>query len=381
MISISRLCCGTAETMDSLRYGDEKHKRPVVVWNMTRRCNLSCIHCYSSSQNIRYSNELTTDEGKKLISDLASFGSPVLLFSGGEPMIREDLPELAEFAVDQGMRVVLSTNGTLLTRELAYTFKKIGVSYVGVSVDGMEKTHDVFRGVKGAFDMTLRGIRICRDEGIKVGMRVTMNRKNVADIPALFELIDKENIPRACFYHLVYSGRGSMLVNEDLSQDEKRRVLDLIMDRTTALFNQGKPKEILTVDNHADGPYVYMRLLEKDPERAREAISLLAVNEGNSSGTGIGCVSWDGEVHADQFWRGVSFGNVRERPFSTIWMDTSNELMFKLKDRKKYVKGRCADCRWLDICGGNFRARAEAVTGDIWAPDPACYLTGEEIAK
>ncbi|MGD1151684.1 MAG: 12,18-didecarboxysiroheme deacetylase [Syntrophales bacterium] len=381
MISISRLCCGTAETMDSLRYGSEKHKRPVVVWNMTRRCNLNCIHCYSSSQNIKYSNELTTDEGKKLISDLASFGSPVLLFSGGEPMIRKDLPELAEFAVDQGMRVVLSTNGTLLTRELAYTFKKIGVSYVGVSIDGMEKTHDGFRGVEGAFDMTLRGIRICRDEGIKVGMRVTMNRKNVADIPALFELIEKENIPRACFYHLVYSGRGSRLVKEDLSQDEKRRVLDLIMDKTMDLFNRGKPKEILTVDNHADGPYVYMRLLEEDPERASEAMSLLMVNEGNSSGSGIGCVSWDGEVHADQFWRGVSFGNVRERPFSKIWMDTSNELMFRLKDRKKYVKGRCADCRWLDICGGNFRARAEAVTGDIWAPDPACYLTEKEIAK
>jgi Fe-coproporphyrin III synthase len=381
MISISRLCCGTAETMDSLRYGGEKHKRPVVVWNMTRRCNLNCIHCYSSSQDIRYSNELTTDEGKKLISDLASFGSPVLLFSGGEPMIREDLPELAEFAVDQGMRVVLSTNGTLLTRELAYIFKRIGVSYIGVSVDGMEKTHDGFRGVKGAFDMTLRGIRICRDEGIKVGMRVTMNRKNVADIPALFERIEKENIPRACFYHLVYSGRGSRLVKEDLSPDEKRRVLDLIMDKTMNLFNRGKPKEILTVDNHADGPYVYMRLLKEDPERAREAMSLLMVNEGNSSGSGIGCVSWDGEVHADQFWRGVSFGNVRVRPFSTIWMDTSNELMFKLKDRKKYVKGRCADCRWLGICGGNFRARAEAVTGDIWASDPACYLTEKETAK
>ena len=340
--------------MDLLRYGGEKHKRPVVVWNMTRRCNLNCIHCYSNSQNIRYSNELTTDEGKKLISDLASFGSPVLLFSGGEPMIREDLPELAEFAVDQGMRVVVSTNGTLLTRELAYTFKKIGVSYVGVSVDGMEKTHDNFRGVKGAFDMTLRGIRICRDEGIKVGMRVTMNRKNVADIPALFELIEKENIPRACFYHLVYSGRGSKLVNEDLSQNEKRRVLDLIMDKTMDMSNRGKSKEILTVDNHADGPYVYMRLLEKDLERAREAMSLLMVNEGNSSGSGIGCVSWDGEVHADQFWRGVSFGNVGERPFSKIWMDTSNVLMFMLKDRKKYVKGRCADCRWLYILRWKF---------------------------
>lgn len=381
MISISRLCCGTTETMDALRYGSEKHRRPVVVWNTTRSCNLKCIHCYSSSRNIRYSNELTTDEGKILISDLASFGSPVLLFSGGEPIVREDLPELAEFAVDKGMRVVISTNGTLLTRKVAYNFRKIGVSYVGVSIDGMQKTHDSFRGVKGAFDMTMNGIRICRDEGIKVGMRVTMNRKNLADIPALFELIEKENIPRACFYHLVYSGRGSRLVNEDLSQNEKRLVLDLIVDKTMDLFQRGKPKEILSVDNHADGPYVYMRLLKDNPELAREAMSLLMVNEGNSSGSGIGCVSWDGEVHADQFWRDISFGNVRERPFSEIWMDTSNELMFKLKEKKRYVKGRCAVCRWLDICGGNFRARAEAVTGDMWAPDPACYLTENEIAK
>ena len=367
--------------MDALRYGSEKHKRPVVVWNMTRRCNLKCIHCYSSSRNIRYRNELTTDEGKKLISDLAAFGSPVILFSGGEPLMREDLPELVKFAVDRGIRAVISTNGTLLTKKTAEILKKTGISYAGVSLDGMQKSHDRFRGVEGAFDMTLKGIRTCRDEGIKVGIRFTINRKNFSDIPALFELIEKENIPRACFYHLVYSGRGSLLIDEDLSHGETRKVVDLIMDRTRDLFERGKPKELLTVDNHADGPYVYMRLSREDPARAAEALSLLMVNEGNSSGNGIGCVSWDGEVYADQFWRGISFGNVRKRPFSEIWMDTSNELIVQLKDKKKYVTGRCSTCRWLDICGGNFRARAEAVTGDIWAPDPACYLTEREIAQ
>jgi 12,18-didecarboxysiroheme deacetylase len=381
MISISRLYCGAAETMDALRYGSDKHKRPVVVWNMTRRCNLKCMHCYSNSRNIQYKNELSTDEGKKLISDLASFGSPVILFSGGEPLMREDLPELAQFAVDRGLRSVISTNATLITKKMADILKKIGISYVGVSLDGMEKTHDRFRGVKGAFDMTLTGIRICRDAGIKVGVRFTMNRKNFADIPAIFDLIEEENIPRACFYHLVYSGRGSKLIDEDLSHDEARKVIDIIMDRTRDLFSRGKPKEILTVDNHADGPYVYMRMRREDHERAKEVLSLLQVNEGNSSGIGIGCVSWDGEVYADQFWRDVSFSNVRKRPFSEIWLDTSNELMLKLKDKKKYVKGRCSVCRWLDICGGNFRARAEAVTGDIWAPDPACYLTEKEIEK
>ncbi|HVO65872.1 MAG TPA: 12,18-didecarboxysiroheme deacetylase [Syntrophales bacterium] len=381
MISISRLYCGAAETMDALRYGSEKHKRPVVVWNMTRRCNLKCIHCYSNSRNVQYKNELTTVEGKKLISDLAAFGSPVILFSGGEPLMREDLPELVQFALDQGMRAVISTNATLLTKKMADVLKKTGISYVGVSLDGMKITHDRFRGVKGAFDMTLKGIRICRDAGIKVGVRFTMNRKNFSDIPAIFDLIEEENIPRACFYHLVYSGRGSKLIEEDLSHEESRKVIDIIVNRTHDLFERGKLKEILTVDNHADGPYLYLRTQKEDPERAKEILSLLQVNEGNSSGIGIGCVSWDGEVYADQFWRDISFGNVRTRPFSEIWIDTSNELMMRLKDKKKYVKGRCAVCRWLDICGGNFRARAEAVTGDIWAPDPACYLTEDEIAK
>lgn len=393
MIGISKLYCGGVEPSDVLRYGAEsgklpshllqfsKDKRPVVVWNATRRCNLKCIHCYSSSQNVQYGYELKTEEGKKLIADLAAFGSPVILFSGGEPLLRRDLPELIQFAVDKGMRAVISTNGTLITKERATIFSKMGLSYVGVSIDGMKATHDRFRGVKGAFDATIRGIRNCQDTGIKVGVRFTITRKNYKEIPAIFDFIEKENIPRACFYHLVYSGRGSALVEEDLSHEETRNVVDMIMDRTRDLFDRGMSKEILTVDNHADGPYVYLRLLREDPERAKEVLELLKMNEGNSSGRGIGCVSWDGEVHADQFWRNIVFGNVRKRPFSEIWMDTSNELMAQLKDRRSHVKGRCAACRWLDVCGGNFRARSEAVTGDIWAPDPACYLTDEEIEK
>jgi Fe-coproporphyrin III synthase len=393
MIGISKLYCGAVEPSDVLRYGREserlpshllqfsKDKRPVVVWNATRRCNLKCIHCYSNSRNIHYDDELTTEEGMRLISDLAAFGSPVILFSGGEPTMRDDLPDLAQFAVDQGMRAVISTNGTLLTKKMVDIFKGIGLSYVGVSLDGMRDIHDHFRGVHGAFDMAMKGIRICQDAGIKVGIRFTLNRKNAHDIPAIFDLLEEENIPRACFYHLVYSGRGSKLREEDLSHTETRKTVDLIMDRTRDLFDRGKPKEILTVDNHADGPYIYLKMLKEDPKRAEEVLALLRMNEGNNSGHGIGCVSWNGNVHADQFWRNISFGNVRMRPFSDIWMDTSNELMAKLKEKKKFVTGRCATCRWLDVCGGNFRARAESVTGDIWAPDPACYLTDEETKQ
>jgi len=278
------------------------------------------------------------------------------------------------------MRAVLSTNGTLLTREKVAVLKKIGLSYIGVSLDGLQATHDRFRGVAGSFEAAMNGIRICREEGIKGGVRFTINRKNTADIPAIFDLLEAENIPRVCFYHLVYSGRGSALVAEDLSHEETRRTVDLILDRTRDLFDRGLPKEVLTVDNHADGPYLYLRLLKEDPRRAAEVLELLKMNEGNSSGNGIGCISWDGEVHPDQFWRGISLGNVRRKPFSEIWTNPDNELLTRLKNKKPHLQGRCATCRWLDVCGGNFRARAEAVTGDFWAPDPACYLTDEEIS-
>ncbi len=394
MIGISKLYCGTIEPSDVLRYGRKssnlpshllqfsKDKKPVVVWNITRRCNLRCIHCYSQSRDIEYTNELTTQQGKELIDDLAHFGVPVVLFSGGEPLMREDLPELASYTISKGMRAVISTNGTLIDRKMAKRLKEIGLSYVGVSLDGMQETNDRFRGVKGSFDSALEGMRNCKRENIKVGLRFTINKKNVADIPAIFRLLEEENIPRVCFYHLVYAGRGSKLIKEDLTYEESRKVVNLIMDKTKELHERGFPIEVLTVDNHCDGPYIYLRLLKEDKKRAQEVYELLKMNHGNSSGIGIGCVSWDGSVHPDQFWRHYSLGNVTKRKFSEIWMDTSNELMAGLKNRKSLIQAnadRCAGCKWFDVCNGNFRVRAEAVYGNVWADDPACYLTDEEI--
>ena len=391
MIGISKLYCGTVEPSDALRYGRDsatlpshllqfsEDKRPVVVWNVTRKCNLKCVHCYAHATEESVSDELTTDEGKALIDDLSGFGVPVILFSGGEPLVRKDLPELAEYAVQKGMRAVISTNGTLITRKMAQTLKDIGLSYVGISLDGMEAINDRFRGVKGAFKSALNGITNCQAAGIKVGLRFTINKFNLKEIPHIF-LLEEMEIPRVCFYHLVYAGRGSKLVEDDLSHEETRQAVDLIIDRTRDLHERGKPKEVLTVDNHADGPYLYLRMKQENPQRAAEIMKLLQWNEGNNSGRGIGCISWNGDIHADQFWRHHSFGNIRQRPFSEIWTDTSDPLMKKLKEKKHHVKGRCATCRWLDICAGNFRVRAEATSGDLWAPDPACYLTDEEIA-
>ena len=390
MIGISKLYCGTTEPSDALRYGRRSEdlpshllqfsidKRPVVVWNITKRCNLKCVHCYAHATPQAQDNELSTDEGKALINDLADFKAPVLLFSGGEPLMRKDLPELAGYAVKKGMRAVISTNGTLIHEDTAKVLKDIGLSYVGISLDGGRAINDRFRGVHGAFDAALKGIDNCRKAGIKVGLRFTINKFNVGEVPLLFDILEERSIPRICFYHLVYAGRGSLLVKDDLSHAETRKVVDLIIDRTKDLHDRNLPKEVLTVDNHADGPYLYLRLLKEDPDRAAQVLELLQMNDGNNSGRGIGCVSWDGEVHADQFWRHHSFGNVRKRPFSEIWTDTSEPLMGKLKEKKKHVTGRCAACKWLDICGGNFRVRAEATTDDLWAPDPACYLTDEE---
>jgi radical SAM protein with 4Fe4S-binding SPASM domain len=277
------------------------------------------------------------------------------------------------------MRAVISTNGTLITRDKAEELKHIGLSYVGVSLDGMEAVNDRFRKKKGAFREALAGIKNCQEVGLKVGLRFTINTMNIDEIPRIFDLLEENRIPRVCFYHLVYAGRGSDLLDHALEHQETRKAVDLIIDRTKALHDKGIPAEVLTVDNHADGPYVYLRMVEESNSRADDVLSLLKMNEGNNSGRGIGCISWDGSVHADQFWRHYSFGNVLERPFSEIWSDLSNPLMAKLKEKKKHIKGRCSTCKWLDICAGNFRVRAEAVSDDTWAPDPACYLTDEEI--
>lgn len=391
MIGISKLYCGTVEPSDVLRYGREssqlpshllqfsEDKRPVVILNLTRRCNLKCIHCYAGSGETAAQDELSTVELLRVLDDLAEFGCPVVLFSGGEPLLHPDIVMLAQHAVASGMRAVISSNGTLITPEKAAELASAGLSYIGISLDGSRETHDEFRAVKGAFDMALNGLRNAREAGIKTGVRFTMTKRNIDDIPCIMEILEAENIPRICFYHLVYTGRGKELLNEALSHSTTREIIDKIIAHTSDFHKRGKKIEVLTVDNHCDGPYLYLRLLRENPNRANEVMELLKYNGGNSSGSGVSSINWDGSVYPDQFWRNHILGNVRERPFGDIWTDKNNDFLIKLKNKKHYVTGRCARCRFLEICGGNFRARAEAVSKDIWAPDPACYLNDREI--
>ena len=382
MINVTKLYCGKPTPGDELRYTRSfSERKPVVVWNCTQRCNLRCIHCYAGSRDQAYEGELNTNEARRMIEDLAGFGVPVLLFSGGEPLMRHDLFELGAYARELRIRPVLSTNGTLIDQQTAARIRDSGFAYAGVSLDGMAATNDRFRGCIGAFDDALRGIENCLRIGQHVGLRLTLTRSNTQDLAAIFDLIDQVGIPRACFYHLVYSGRGSRMAEEDLPRDQAREAVDTIIDRTADFDCRGVGTEILTVDNHCDGPYLYMRMVRENRPDASEVLRLLELNGGNASGVAIGCISNTGDVYPDQFWRTHTLGNVRQRPFSEIWTDTSDPIMAGLKDRKLLLKGRCAatNCRWIDVCNGNFRARAVAVYDDPWMQDPACYLSDEEI--
>lgn len=389
MISVTKLLFAREYYGDSLRYTKNAHAvrngagegmGPVVVWNSTKTCNLKCRHCYMNSDSQKYQNELTTDEAKKFIDDLADFKVPVLLFSGGEPLIRPDFFELAEYAQAKGVRPTLSTNGTLITREVAQRIKNIGVGYVGISLDGLKDVNDKFRGVEGAYDKAMKGIQNCVAVGQRVGLRFTINHHNIQELDNIFDFIERENINRVCFYHLVYSGRGNAMMDQDVTAEESRKAMDIIIRRTQDFEDRGLEKEILTVDNHCDGVYMYIKALkEGNTKQAEQIKKYISMNGGNRSGIAFGEVDPLGYVHPDQFTQHHTFGNVRERKFGDIWTDLSHPIMAGLKDRKPLLKGRCSKCQFLNNCNGNFRTRAEASTGDFWESDPSCYLTDEEI--
>ncbi len=390
MISVTKLLFNDEYFGDSLRYshasrgaahGTTSGSGPVVVWNSTRTCNLKCIHCYMDSDARKYQDELTTEEAKRFIDDLAEFRVPVLLFSGGEPLIRPDFFELAEYTAERGIRPTLSTNGTLITREVAQRIKDIGVGYVGISLDGLREVNDKFRGREGAFQAAMEGIQNCVAVGQRVGLRFTINSHNLAELDNIFDFIEEEQIDRVCFYHLVYSGRGNRMVDEDVTPQQSRQAMETIIRRAVDFEERGLKKEILTVDNHCDGVYIYLRTLQDNPEKAQQIKDLIGMNGGNRSGIAFGEVDPLGYVHPDQFTQHITFGNVRERKFGDIWTDISHPVLAGMKNRKPLLKGRCAQCQYLDICNGNFRTRAEAVTGDFWESDPACYLTDQEIGR
>ncbi|MBJ7455145.1 MAG: radical SAM protein [Thermoleophilia bacterium] len=383
MLNVTALL-GRPSATDDLRYGHGSRlrsgaeRRPVVVWNCTRSCNLSCRHCYSDSTAQRY-DELTTDEAMEFLDDIAAFGSPALLLSGGEPFMRPDLLEVMTEARSRGLAVTISSNGTMVTPERARAVAAAGVRYVGISVDGLEADHDAFRGRRGAYRRSLAGIAALKAEGVRVGVRVTLTATAIAALPDIFAMIEREGIDRACFYHLVPAGRG--VSQEAVAPPGVRAAVESIFAWSEDLVERDAPVEVLTVDNYADGPALYLRELGRDPEVATRIHERLSWNGGarNASGTGLAAVDWEGRVKPDQFWGGPVLGSVRERPLSQIWTDPPPELE-RLRRRSDNLTGRCSGCRFLGLCGGGLASRALASGAGLEGSDPGCHLRDEEIA-
>ena len=391
LIGFTKLLCGTATISDVMR---ERHghgampanllqfsseRSPVVVWNITSQCNLKCRHCYIEATEAAKDNEMTTADGMAFIDDLAEMKVPVLMFSGGEPLVRPDLFELAAYAVEKGLRIVLSTNGTLIDDFTAQLIKEAGFQYVGVSIDGCEETHDMFRGEKGAFAAAIAGIRAAKAAGNRTGVRFTLNSLNKRDLPAVLDLIEQEKIDRFCMYHLVYAGRGGDMKNLDVTLDEKSEVAQLLIDKALDFDRRGVELEILTTDNHADGLYLLDYIAKTNPARVPEVRQLLELHGGCSAGDRMADVDYLGNVHPCQFWSDLTLGNVRERKFSEIWNDleANDGILARLRTKPAQLNAQCGKCSQNRLCGG-CRIRA-SVDGDIWGDDPACFWT--DVAK
>ena len=352
---------------------------PVVIWNLIRRCNLTCKHCYATSADKDFPGELSTAEVFALMDDLKAYGVPVLILSGGEPLMRPDIFEISRLAKAMGFYVGLSSNGTLIDTENIEQIHDVGYDYVGVSLDGMRDIHDRFRRRAGAFDASLRGIRLCRNVGIKVALRFTLTRDNAGELPELLQLMQDEAIDKFYLSHLNYAGRGNKNRADDAHHRMTRAAMDLLFDACWNQIVAGRPKEFVTGNNDADGAYLLQWVARKLPGQRERLYRMLERWGGNASGVNIANIDNLGHVHPDTMWWEYDLGSVKDRPFSAIWGDTSDPLMAGLKRRQRPLQGRCAACRYRPICGGNSRTRAWQLTGDPWAEDPGCYLTDDEI--
>ena len=352
---------------------------PVVIWNLIRRCNLTCKHCHSISADKDFPGELSTADVYAVMDDLKRFRVPVLILSGGEPLLRPDIFEIAQRAKEMGFYVGLSSNGTLIDEGNIDRIAAVGFDYVGVSLDGIGETHDHFRRMAGAFEKSMHGIRLCKARGIKVGIRFTLTQDNAHDLPGLLRLMEEEDLDKFYLSHLNYAGRGNKNRKQDVFHQATRQAMDLLFDTCWRYQQEGKHKEFVSGNNDADGVYLLFWVRQNFPRLEEHIRAKLAQWGGNSSGVNVANIDNLGNVHPDTMWWNYNLGNVLERPFSAIWADTTDPIMAGLKAQPRKVGGRCGECEHFDICGGNTRVRAWQVSGDPWAEDPACYLDDEEI--
>ncbi len=351
---------------------------PVVIWNLLRRCNLTCKHCYATSADSVFRDELDTAAALAVIDDLHEAGVKVLILSGGEPLLRDDLFELSAYARARGFFVALSTNGTLISESNIEQIAAANFDYVGVSIDGLEETHDAFRQLVGSYASSMHGIALCRQRGIRVGLRTTLTQENHAQLPQLLDLMREYDVQKFYLSHLNYSGRGKRSRQLDAHQQMSRDAMTLIFERAWADIQAGSLSDFVSGNNDADAILLLQWVHRHLPEHYPQLEHMLHAWGGNASGSGIANIDNTGEVHPDTYWWQHSVGNVRKTPFRTLWLDEPDPLLQQLRQHPRAIGGRCSQCRWLDICNGNTRTRAWA-EGDLWGQDPGCYLSDEEI--
>jgi radical SAM protein with 4Fe4S-binding SPASM domain len=348
--------------------------KPVVMWNLTRHCNLACHHCYMDARG-KAEDEMSLEEGLRLVDELADLKIPILILTGGEPLLSKNFYPLAFHAREIGLRTVVSTNGTLITPEVARLLAEARIRYVGVSLDAAApQRHDAFRGVAGAYARALQGLRNARDAGLKTGLRITLTRDNWQDVPALLNLALEEEIPRFCLYHLVPTGRGAGMADRDVTPDQRRSVIRLLAEAAVELKDENI--EILTTDSPMDGAYL-LELLKDDP-RQEQARRLLTSAGGCSTGVKVANINHRGDVHPCHFMPHIVVGSVRERSFRDIWIDHPSQELLALRDMKSGLKGKCGKCDYLELCGG-CRQKAYYYHGDLHGEDPTCILEGRAL--
>jgi len=352
--------------------------KPVVFWNLTDRCNLNCVHCYNRSEpGCQTEGELTTTEALALIDDLAGMGIPLILFTGGEPLMREDIWELALHARKKGIKMALSTNGTLITTEVARRIRKSGIEYAGISLDGARaETHDRFRNSAGAFKRAIAAFSSCREAGLRCGVRMTLTRENCSELEALIDLALTLGASRFCLYWLVPTGRGIESYDRlQLGAGEVTEALSLIYRK--AKETDPASMEFLTVDAPQDCIHL-LASMEKDgsPDVAEARDLLQSLNGGCSAGTRVADIDSHGNVYPCQFARSENFliGNIKNTPFSKIWGDSNHPVLLQFREKQARFGGRCTDCIYRSLCGGGCRVRAYAVNGDFQAEDPFCFV-------
>jgi radical SAM protein with 4Fe4S-binding SPASM domain len=346
----------------------------IAIWNFTNRCNLSCLHCYSKS-TLDEVDTLTTEQIKKTILEMRDSGIKFIIFSGGEPLTRKDLFEIADFCRQNGVITYLSSNGLYFTKgnvqKIVDTF-----NYVGISIDGDEQTHDYFRGLKGAFKETLKAVQLANATGAKVGIRFTITKETLGSLEYIFDLVERENIPKIYISHLVYSGRGLDNLKMDLSKEQRRKSVEFILDKAFEYYKTGRDIEIVTGNMEQDAILFLNRFAKEYPDLKDVMRERLVIWGGNSAGRKLLNINSEGDVRPDPFFP-ITVGNIIEQKFGDIW--SSGELLDQLRIHpRKYLSGICSECEQIDICNGGSRARAYAISGDLWSEDPSCYLSKEE---